>query len=561
MHRPSLLALSFVMSAACTLAPSPRRTGQGASATGGDASGNPRETLDKLDVHLRGEGFTPTGPAVRNPSMPTNGVVAYSIDARAGECFVATAIGHQGTDLNLILIDPYGRTVDYNVQPDPYPWVSHCPTQGGRFTARVQMARGSGEYFYAAYEGPRGAAPQLARFYGEREASVERAQLDPRTMQRLERLDAELGSEHFERTDEPRGVVLAQGQERDFPLNLEGGTCYAFVTLAGPGVRDTDSFVVDGAGNELVRSTEDDGDSEVRFCAPSTGRYTLRARPYDGRGPVFVAGYAKATERKAPSTSDEPLIEDESHEAAGLEESFRVLDADIRARGYRGHGEPAKGQLEQKQTRDFPIELEGGKCYAILAVGDSGVRDLDLILLDSDGRTLGRNVQDDARPVVRVCPDRSGEFAMRVRMRGGSGRFVYAPYIWPRGARGPFGLSGLIYVRLAEMTSLLQKEGYVPSPDYTPGKGTLPEEGGTDTQTLELEGGQCYRVLVVGGQGVHHLDVTLSDGRTEVASDGTHDAFPSVRHCPERGGRHRLRITAKSGTGKYFYQVFTREEG
>lgn len=559
MHRPILLALSFVMSAACTLAPSPRRAGQGAA--GGEAGGNPRETLEKLDVHLRDEGFTPTGPAVRNPSMPRNGVVAYSIHARPGECFVATAIGHQGTDLNLILIDPYGRTVDYNVQPDPYPWVAHCPSQGGRFTARVQMARGSGEYFYAAYDGPPGAKPQLARFYGEQEASVEEAQLDPGTTQRLERIDAELASEQFERTDEPQGVVLAQGQERDFPLNLQGGTCYAFVTLAGPGVRDTDSFVVDGAGNELVRSTEDDGDSRIRFCAPSTGRYTLRARPYEGRGPVFVAGYAKAADEGGPATPEEPLIEEESHEAAGLEESFRVLDADIRARGYRGHGEPARGQLDQEQTRDFPIQLEGGKCYAILAVGDSGVRDLDLFLLDSGGSTVGRNVADDSRPVVRVCPDRSGEFAMRVRMRRGAGQFFYAPYIWPRGARGPFGLSGLIYVRLAEMTSLLQNEGYVPSPDYTPGKGTLAKEGDTATQSLELEGGQCYRVLVVGGEGVHDLDLTLSDGRSEAASDGTHDAFPSVRHCPRSDGRHRLKITARSGAGKYFYQVFTREEG
>ncbi|MFW6052167.1 MAG: hypothetical protein ACODAU_13395 [Myxococcota bacterium] len=528
-----------------------------------DGADDPRETLERLDAHLRDRSYGPVGPAVRNANMPRRGVVAYSVDAGPGECFLATALSHGDNDVNLILIDPAGRTVAHDVRPGPQAWVTHCPVRGGRFTARVQMARGSGEYYFAAYRGPRQGDPELAAFFGAREAAVERAELDAATGKRLEALDAELAKDGHRRVEEPRGLVLRQGQERTFPINLEANTCYAFASLAGPGVEDTDVFVEDGSGNPLARDAENDGDALVRFCAPSSGSYALRTVPHRGGGPVFVAGYRKGAEEAEataePEQPEQPLIEERSQRSAGLEENFRLLDADMQARGYRSHDEPARGNLTEGRNRDFTVELEGGKCYAILAVGDGGVRDLDLILRDPNGNTLDRDVEEDARPVVRVCPERSGAFTMRVQMRKGEGQFVYAPYTWPRGTRGPFGLSGLIYVRLAEVTALLQNEGYAPSPDYTPGKGTLDRAGASAAHALELDGGQCYTVLVVGGQGINDLDTALIENGREVATDGTHNAFPSLRHCPESDGRYRLQIRAPKGSGEYFYQVFVRQ--
>ena len=37
------------------------------------------------------------------------------------------------------------------MRPDNHPWASFCAGTAGRFIARVQMAGGSGGYFYAAY--------------------------------------------------------------------------------------------------------------------------------------------------------------------------------------------------------------------------------------------------------------------------------------------------------------------------------------------------------------------------------------------------------------------------
>jgi hypothetical protein len=300
----------------------------------------------------------------------------------------------------------------------------------------------------------------------------------------------------------------------------------------------------------------------VEFCPPANGAYNLRARLYSGEGPVFVSGWVRSTDGSAGtpvSNETTQVIAEQSTSAVGLEENYRLLQADMQARGYEAYGDPSRGTLEESASERFQISLEGDKCYAILAVGDNGVRDLDLIVRDAGGDVIDRDIEADARPVVRVCPEHDIDQAIEVRMASGAGRFVYAAYRWPRGTHGPFGISGLLYVRLAEVTSLLQVEGYQPSVDFMPERGRLRREGLSARHRLDLPTGKCFSILVVGGQGVNNLDVALSHDGHELAADASRNAFPDVRLCTEEGGRYDLTVKAAHGSGDYFYQVFERE--
>lgn len=567
MNRLGLASLLFTVTILSACGVSPRRSyytpyggGQGTQgggqAQGGGggaaASGDPRSMLEQLNSHLLSQGYAAVGPAVHNSSMPTNGVIAYAIDAQPGACYVAAAMGVPGADLNMVVLDPNGATLTYNVLPDEHPWAFVCPTATGRHLVRIQMARGAGEYYYAVYQGSPQRRVDLATFFGEaREQGPATAQLDAETHQRLQALDQQLGQQQYRRVAEPQGLQLGERQDRHFDVSLQEGTCYTFVTLGGQGARDTDIFLLDGAGNELASDTGVGRDATVQFCPQTSGAYKLRTLMYGGQGALFTAAYVRGQ-----STPTQPVIATTSTAGAGVEENFRLLDGDMRARGYEGYGESSRGQLSEGERRDFAISLEGGKCYAVLAVGDNGVRDLDLILMDANDRELDRDVETDARPVVRVCPRESGDFKMRVQMYRGAGNFIYAAYRWPRGTRGPFGLSGLIYVRLAEVTQLLSVEGYTPDPDYSPGRGSLRREGQSRSHELNLEQGRCYSILAVGGEGVNDLDAALMRGNTQLAADGTRNAFPSVRHCAEQTGRVTLQVRATSGSGDYFYQVF-----
>jgi hypothetical protein len=499
---------------------------------------------------------------VRNQNLPTNGVIAYGIDAQAQLCYTIVALAAPGADLNMVVQDPAGRQIGYNVDPDSHPWVTACPGQAGRAIARLDMASGSGEYYYAVYQGSPQTRPDLAALFNGAQQQEQTVALDAQTAERLQALDQTMAQQSFQRISEPHGIQYQSREDRNFALNLEQGSCYAFATLGGPGARDTDVFLVDGSGNNIEVDQSTAIDASVQFCPQQAGQYTLRTRMYDGQGPIYTVGYVQARGGQTPATQQTNVIATQSTAGAGLEENFRLLDADMRARGYESMGDPTRGNLGESETRDFQVSLEGGKCYAILAVGDNGVRDLDLILSDPGGRQIDRDVERDPRPIVRVCPNATGNYTMQIKMFSGAGQFVYAPYRWPRGTRGPFGLAGLMYVRLAEVTQLLEVEGYQPDVDATPGRGRIARQGQSRTENVQLEQGQCYSVLVVGGQGVNDLDVTLLRDGTALANDGgSRNAFPSVRHCPDRSGRYQLKVEAGDGAGDYFYQVFRRGQG
>ncbi len=530
----------------------------GSSAATVDNDLPPRDALERIENHLTSRNFARTGPAVHNNNMPQNGLVAYALDAQPGQCFLAVALAAPGTDLNMVVIDPHGAAVAHNVRPDAHPWVELCAAQRGRHVVRLQMVRGSGEYFYAVYARQGSTEGGIAELYGDDTgaAQAQMAALDADTRGRIAAVDARLTGDRYQSVAEPQGVQLANREDRNFPLNLQAGYCYAFGTFGGPGTQDTDVFIVDGNGNDMAVDQATARDGLVEFCPPVQGAYTLRARLYSGNGPVFVAAWARAQAGQAtPPPAASTAVVGTSTAGMGLDDNYRLLDADMIARGYEHYGEPASGELAQGQTQDFGITLEGGKCYAILAVGDGGVRDLDLAVLDASGNAIDRDVEADARPVVRVCPERSGESRIQVRMASGGGAFHYAAYRWPRGTRGPFNLNGLIYVRLAEVTSLLSVDGYQPSADFMPDRGQL-RTGASGRHSIHLPANRCLSILVVGGDGVHDLDARLSFGSSQLAADATHNAFPDIRFCTERAGNYTLEVTARTGAGEYFYQVF-----
>lgn len=531
--------------------------GQTVSATGVVASGSPREQLEQLDGVLRQQSYAPIGPAVHGNLQP-NGLVAYAIDAQADRCYTLAVFGEQeGQNLDVIVLDPYGRPAAHDVRPDGHPWVSFCAGQAGRFIARVQMVTGGGSYYYAAYQGPAGRRMELSQFFGQ-STEVQLATIDGETQSRLSQLDQEMGRQGFTRVGEPSGMVLHGSDPREFELNLREGECYVFATLGGPGSIDTDVFLNDRSGVQLQADTRRDRDATIQYCAQATGSYALLVRMYEGRGPLFTVAYVQ---NGSQAQQTHPVMEPTSTAGASLQENFALLNADMHARGYESYGEQTHGSLEEGGDRNFEIQLEGGRCYAILAVGDTSVRDLDLRLLNQRGEEVDRDTGSDARPTVRVCPENSGNFQMQVQMTRGSGAYVYAPYRWPRGTRGPFGLEGLTWVRLSEVTALLSVEGYEPDPGFTPESGRLAREGATATHAVDLTAGECYAVVVVGGEGVNDLDVTLSRDGSRLASDfGSRNAFPSVRQCVQSDGRYSIDIRAAEGSGSYHYQIFSRRE-
>ena len=330
------------------------------------AHGSPREQLEQMDQILRQQGYAPVGPAT-HASLEPNALTAYAMDVRRGHCYVVAVFGVPGSDPNLVMLDPAGRDIGHDVRPNEHPWVSFCAARGGRFVARVQMARGTGEYYFSPYV-VRGRRPaDLTAFFGGSATTTATASIDDETVQRLQALDQQLGGESFTRVGEPSGLVLGEREERVFQLSLEQGRCYAFGTLGGPGTADTDVFLQDGSGQRLQADTSTERDALIRYCSPETTQYTLQVRLFRGQGSVFTVAYAQppAAGGTASSEPAEPVISEVAREGEGLDENFALLDADMRARGYESFGEPQHGELGESAEQLFGVDLEGGKCYAM----------------------------------------------------------------------------------------------------------------------------------------------------------------------------------------------------
>ncbi|MCS6798632.1 MAG: hypothetical protein NZ898_08880 [Myxococcota bacterium] len=534
----------------------------GVSAGSADAlPSNPRAALEELDRRLRAMGYSPASAAVHNPSLPVNGLVGYAISAQPGLCYLAVALGSPGADVNLVVVGPNGAILDYHVEPGPYAWSLFCPALPGLHTARLQMVSGGGEYYYAVYQGSGAQRPDMAAWTGSgSRAAVQRVALDATTRARIEATGRQLADSEW--LGEPHGVVLQEGRDHVFHLNLSQGVCYHFGAFGGSGARDIDIFIGDGAGNEVERDARPGLDAMVRFCAPQSGTYSLRARMHQGSGAVYVTGWVQRSaagqaQGAAGQQTTANVIGADSRAGADVTTTHRLVDTDMRARGYEPYAEPVRARLAEGEARELPLRLEGDRCYAVLAVGDGGVRDLDLVL-SVGGRVVDRDVEAHGRPSVRVCPDRNAEASVRVQMTSGAGEVVFSAYRWTRGTRGPFNLRGVQYVRLGELTALLEGEGFTPDTDSTPGRLRIAREGASANAQVRLAGGACYAVVVVGGDGVVDLDVEVARGPTVLGTDGQRSAFPWVRFCATEGGMYTVRVSAREGSGDVFHQVFRR---
>lgn len=524
-----------------------------------DSQGNPlqatepRQKLKEIHQHLKGQGYAPTGPAMHG-KLGANGIVAYSFTAKTGFCYTAVAIGEEGQDLNIVVIDPSGQTIAHDVNPDEHPWVSVCPRSEGRTVVRLQMAQSSGDFYYASFEGPPDVQPNLHAFFGLNATDLlPAAEVDSETQRRIEALDQRLAVEALQRVDTPKGLDLATDESQQYDLNLLGGTCYAFAVLGSSTARHIEASLVDRQGNEVARHS-DPTEAIVRYCSEQSASHLLRIRLLDGQSKIFTLAYAKQV-APSPAGTNPGVMANTARSGSGLEESYRLMDADIRARGYERQGKLERGELQEQETNEFSLVLEGGKCFAVVAVGDNNVRDLDLMLYDLRGKVVDKDFENSPRATTRMCPSQSGKYRMLVKMPSGTGSFAYALYRWPRGTQGPFGLSGLQYVRLAEATALLRVEGFTPDPNYSLERGSLRKQGSSENHSLELEGGACYAVVVVGEQGLNDVDLNLV-GSGSSAADSSRNAFPSVRACARKNDTYKLHIQAANGSGKYIYQIF-----
>jgi len=92
-------------------------------------------------------------------------------------------------------------------------------------------------------------------------------------------------------------------------------------------------------------------------------------------------------------------------------------------------GEPFAGeQKASDKPQTFNWKARAGHCYRAYGVGAAGIKNLDLLMQDSDGVVLGQDGTDDGAPVVldagAACFKQDDEPSIVVSVGDGSGAFA-----------------------------------------------------------------------------------------------------------------------------------------
>ncbi len=238
--------------------------------------------------------------------------------------------------------------------------------------------------------------------------------------------------------------------------------------------------------------------------------------------------------------------------ADGLSERLAAL-ANRFAPGGTLVGSVRMGTLAEGQEKRFGMQLEAGRCYTFLAVGDDSMPDLDMALY-ADGRRLGDDTEPDNFPVVQACtPERARVEAVLTASRGG-GAYMLALHEVPQGGE-PAGAADGPARRVREIAQG-RSPGATLDGEFT--RGRLVEDE-VSALSRRLSGGTCYTFAAAAGAGAEDLDLRILVGAQSVGADLGPGTEPVVADfCPARDVGAIVHVSMARGNGEFAFGMFGR---
>lgn len=207
-------------------------------------------------------------------------------------------------------------------------------------------------------------------------------------------------------------------------------------------------------------------------------------------------------------------------------------------------------ELNEGQTQSYPISLVRGRSYTIGGVCDNDCPDLDIKLIDPNGREVESDSLTDSVPLVSHVATMTGDYRVRVIMydcnvapcsagltimgsSGGGNTLTQAPRSSGAGRydqqvnnqlndfeRGQSGATRLFRSPIFQLN-----------------------EGATQDYPVTLIAGVPYKIAGVCDNDCPDLDIKLLDSRgNELASDSLTDSLPIVTYRPGQSGEYRVRV-------------------
>lgn len=341
---------------------------------------------------------------------------------------------------------------------------------------------------------------------------------------------------------------LLTGDEKSYEYMLPEAGCLGFLAVGQRHVLHLGLSVFSPGGGQLAQDAGRDAHAYARVCAGRGQRVVVNVRMLDGEGEFQLVPLWNAPERLASlepimstcmnTGSARPALIDVGPEPQGasIAHGMDSLVHELRALGYAPlPDKPLAGSLSEKRRDLRQVFLQSGRCYALAAVGDSEVEDLDLRLLAPHGAAgaLASDITRSREAVVKICPEHTAEYELDVRMYRGAGDYVLQTFELAESAADlPVGIEGRSKIAYLELTAQLRARGLRAAPVAW----SVVDPERPRSVPVSLRGAGCYAIAAVASDDVANgdLDMSLVDaaGRMLSAELGP-SPHPLLYHCAQ----------------------------
>jgi hypothetical protein len=212
--------------------------------------------------------------------------------------------------------------------------------------------------------------------------------------------------------------TLSERRRVSHEAQLRTGVCYALVLIGDTTVEDLDLRVIANTQEPVLlgEDTSRERSALIKTCS-TDAPITLDVRMYQGQGRYQVHAFVAASPLAALPV--------------GVDGASRIGFSEITAAMARRGMQPAQttwALTEPGEQIMLPVTLSAGRCYAIGAIVGPEIAgaDLDLRLLDREGRLLAWELGPSDQPLVFQCPARDVVVRVVGEAHGirGPGRFL-----------------------------------------------------------------------------------------------------------------------------------------
>ncbi len=210
------------------------------------------------------------------------------------------------------------------------------------------------------------------------------------------------------------------GEKTDYQILLEANKCYWFAG-ASEGLNKLYMYLWKPNSNAFtprVADMKSPGQGTMGYCTQVAGMYRFQVKS-EGPGHFVVGLFAK----DAPP---QPVVE--------KVELGKICDARARGAAPEAHRvgdyfEGAGNSIGHDDRFDFPVQLDAGKCYWVIACGEPDhVKAISLYLWGPNNKRITEAKSDSSTPMIGHCAQETGMFKFQAKITGGGGHFKAALY-------------------------------------------------------------------------------------------------------------------------------------